>query len=172
MTYYHDTFSTPVGDFTAAVDETGALAAASFGDFKSSPWTPQLTADGGTLAHAPARLAKVRRQVAEYFSGKRREFDLPLAPFSGTEHQRRVWKTLCEIPFGETRSYGDLAKQLDSSPRAVGRANATNVIPLIVPCHRVIGADGSLTGFAYGVAMKQKLLTHEGARIAVQEELF
>lgn len=172
MNYYHDTFSTPVGDFTASLDETGALAATAFGDFESFPWTSCLTANGSTLKHAPGRLSKVRRQVTEYFSGKRREFDLPLAPCLGTDHQRRVWECLLKIPSGETRSYGDLARQLGSSPRAVGRANATNVIPLIVPCHRVIGADGSLTGFAYGVGMKQKLLIHEGARIAVQEELF
>ncbi|MDR1010466.1 MAG: methylated-DNA--[protein]-cysteine S-methyltransferase [Opitutaceae bacterium] len=162
MTYYHDTLSTPVGDITATVDENGALAATSFGDFASSPWTPHLTANGNTLTRSPARLAHVCAQIAGYFAGHRRCFELPLAPFTGTEHQRRVWAALCEIPFGETRAYGDLAKKLATSPRAVGRANATNVIPLIVPCHRVIGADGSLTGFAYGVEMKRRLLVHEG----------
>ncbi len=164
MKYYYDTFVTPVGDFTAAVDENGAVAATAFGDFESTSWeTSVLNKDGNTLAHAPACLAKVRAQIAGYFSGKLREFDLPLAPFIGTEYQRRVWDELRKIPFGETRSYGDLAKKLRSSPRAVGRANGSNIIPLIVPCHRVIGVDGSLTGFAYGVDMKRKLLVHEGA---------
>lgn len=163
MKYYYDTFVTPVGGFTAVVDENEAVAATAFGDFKSTSWeTSLLNKDGNTLAHAPARLANVRKQIAAYFSGKRRAFDLPLAPFAGTEYQRRVWDALLKIPFGETRSYGDLAKKLRSSPRAVGNANGANIIPLIVPCHRVIGADGSLTGFAYGVDMKRKLLVHEG----------
>jgi methylated-DNA-[protein]-cysteine S-methyltransferase len=103
--------------------------------------------------------------VLAYFSGKRHAFDLSIAP-AGTPFQQRVWTALQRIPFGETRSYGALAKTLASGARAIGRANATNPICLIVPCHRVIGADGSLTGFAFGEDVKRQLLTHEGALAA------
>jgi methylated-DNA-[protein]-cysteine S-methyltransferase len=163
MTYYHDTIATPVGPFTAAVDETGALLATAFTLHEAAPWFPALAATGRTPRHAPGRLEAVRVQITEYFAGARRDFTLPLAPFAGTPHQRRVWAALREIPHGETLTYGALAKRLASSPRAVGRANATNLIPLLIPCHRVIGADGALTGFAYGLALKRRLLDHEHA---------
>jgi len=178
MLCHYDTFSTPVGDFSAAVDETGALAATAFGGKKAllARFPSAARAGAGArarggvseiaLARAPAKLAAVRAQVGEYFAGKRRAFDLPLASAGGTPHQRRVRAALLAIPFGETRSYGGLAKQLGSSPRAVGRANATNPISLIVPCHRVIGADGSLTGYAFGGEIKRRLLAHEAARFA------
>jgi methylated-DNA-[protein]-cysteine S-methyltransferase len=97
-------------------------------------------------------LPAAARQLKEYFAGKRREFDLPLR-MEGTEFQQRVWRELTKIPFGETRSYGS---------RAVGLANGRNPIAVIVPCHRVIGADGSLTGFGGGLDRKEWLLTHEG----------
>ena len=99
-----------------------------------------------------------------YFAGKLRKFTLRLAP-EGTPFQQKVWSALRRIPFGVTRSYGEIAAQLDNpkASRAVGRANGTNPICLIVPCHRVIGADGSLTGFAYGEKIKRRLLEHEGA---------
>lgn len=108
-------------------------------------------------------LAQAARQLREYFAGERRQFDLPLQ-MHGTEFQRRVWRELTEIPFGETWSYGQLAKRLDnpSACRAVGLANGKNPIAIIVPCHRVIGADGSLTGFGGGLPRKEWLLTHEG----------
>ena len=177
MHYYYDTFiAPPAGDITAVVDENGALVATCFGGLGAATWNAALSAYlagcGGTLARAPGRLQKVRGQTDEYFSGKRRDFDLPLAPFSGTAHQRRVWSALCAIPFGETRSYGALAKTLGSSPRAVGRANATNLIPLFIPCHRVIGADGALTGFAYGVEIKRRLLKHEKQKMGSEDFLF
>ena len=98
--------------------------------------------------------------MVDYLAGKRADFDIPLAP-SGTAFQQRVWEALREIPRGETRSYGALAKKLRSSARAVGRANATNPICVTVPCHRVIGMDGSLTGFAFGVETKRRLLALE-----------
>jgi len=108
-------------------------------------------------------LPAAARQLKEYFAGKRREFDLPLR-MEGTEFQRRVWRELTKIPFGETRSYGQLAKRLNNpnGSRAVGLANGRNPIAVIVPCHRVIGADGSLTGFGGGLDRKEWLLTHEG----------
>jgi methylated-DNA-[protein]-cysteine S-methyltransferase len=108
-------------------------------------------------------LPEAVRQLSEYFSGRRRQFDLPLR-LIGTEFQMRVWQQLTAIPFGETWSYGQLAKRLEnpSACRAVGLANGKNPIAIIVPCHRVIGADGSLTGFGGGLPRKQWLLAHEG----------
>jgi methylated-DNA-[protein]-cysteine S-methyltransferase len=103
------------------------------------------------------------RQLKEYFAGSRRQFDLPLK-MAGTEFQQKVWRQLTEIPFGETCSYGQLARKIGNAnaSRAVGLANGRNPIAVIVPCHRVIGADGSLTGFGGGLPRKQWLLAHEG----------
>ena len=108
-------------------------------------------------------LHEAARQLGEYFAGKRKVFDLPLK-MEGTEFQKRVWRQLTKIPFGETWSYGQLARRLDNpnGSRAVGLANGRNPIAVIVPCHRVIGADGSLTGFGGGIPRKQWLLSHEG----------
>jgi methylated-DNA-[protein]-cysteine S-methyltransferase len=103
----------------------------------------------------------VREQLDEYFAHARRTFELPLAPL-GTAFERAVWARLTRIPFGETVTYGQLAAELGSAPRAVGRANGRNPISIIVPCHRVIGADGRLTGYAGGLATKRGLLAHEG----------
>jgi methylated-DNA-[protein]-cysteine S-methyltransferase len=104
----------------------------------------------------------VKRQLDEFFAGQRTTFDLPTAP-AGTEFQKRVWAELTRIPYGETISYAELARRVGSegAARAVGRANATNPIAVVVPCHRVIGADGSLTGYAYGVELKRSLLDFE-----------
>jgi methylated-DNA-[protein]-cysteine S-methyltransferase len=109
-------------------------------------------------------LAAAVRQLTEYFAGTRREFDLPLRP-QGTAFQQRVWRELTEIPYGETWSYGELAKRIDkpSASRAVGLANGRNPISILVPCHRVIGADGSLTGYGGGLDRKRWLLAHEGS---------
>jgi methylated-DNA-[protein]-cysteine S-methyltransferase len=122
------------------------------------------------LAHAAA-------QLAEYFAGERRAFDLPLAP-RGTAFQEHVWRALQDIPFGETRSYGEQARAIGrpAASRAVGAANGRNPIAIIVPCHRVIGADGSLTGFGGGLPAKRWLLDHEariaGPRRPTQPDLF
>jgi methylated-DNA-[protein]-cysteine S-methyltransferase len=104
----------------------------------------------------------VRGQLSEYFAGERRSFDLPLSA-TGTEFQRRVWAALIEIPYGQTTTYGAVAGSLGSpgASRAVGLANGQNPISIIVPCHRVIGADGSMTGYGGGVPAKQWLLAHE-----------
>jgi methylated-DNA-[protein]-cysteine S-methyltransferase len=108
-------------------------------------------------------LAETVRQLTEYFAGTRREFDLPLR-LAGTAFQQRVWRELTEIPYGETWSYGQLAKRINkpSASRAVGLANGRNPISILVPCHRVIGANGSLTGYGGGLERKQWLLAHEG----------
>ena len=104
------------------------------------------------------------RQLDEYFAGERKEFDLPLS-LEGTEFQLLVLEELKQIPYGETTSYGDIAKRIGrpKAVRAVGAANGRNPLPIVVPCHRVIGSDGSLTGFAGGLALKQLLLEMEGA---------
>ena len=103
-------------------------------------------------------------QLEDYFAGGRRDFDLPLAPV-GTDFQRRVWRALTSIPYGETISYGELARRIGNpqAARAVGLANGANPLPIIVPCHRVIGANGSLTGFGGGLPIKQALLVLEGS---------
>ncbi|MGB7756032.1 MAG: methylated-DNA--[protein]-cysteine S-methyltransferase [Salinisphaera sp.] len=109
-----------------------------------------------------AAFAEVRRQLDAYFEGRRTTFDLPLAP-AGTAFQKMVWAALAEIPFGHTENYGELARRIGSpgAARAVGLANGRNPIPIIVPCHRVIGADGSLTGYGGGIERKRWLLQHE-----------
>lgn len=108
-------------------------------------------------------LAEAAGQLREYFAGERREFQLPLAPV-GTDFQQRVWRALTEIPYGVTESYGDLARRIGAGPsasRAVGLANGRNPISIVVPCHRVIGASGSLTGYGGGLERKQFLLALE-----------
>jgi methylated-DNA-[protein]-cysteine S-methyltransferase len=107
-------------------------------------------------------LDEARRQLEAYFAGELREFDLPLAP-EGSEFQLRVWEQLRAIPYGETISYGELARRVGdpAAARAVGLANGRNPLPVIVPCHRVIGADGALTGFGGGLERKRRLLELE-----------
>ncbi|WP_028693987.1 methylated-DNA--[protein]-cysteine S-methyltransferase [Pseudomonas cremoricolorata] len=108
-------------------------------------------------------LQETARQLGEYFAGQRQQFELPL-DFHGTDFQRQVWAALLSIPFGETRSYAQIAQQIGrpQAMRAVGAANGRNPISIIAPCHRVIGASGSLTGFAGGLPVKQHLLSLEG----------
>ena len=112
--------------------------------------------------HDPAGLAESAAQLAAYFAGERTDFDLPLAP-PGTEFQQRVWRLLLEIPYGETTTYGALAQRLGNprTVRAVGLANGRNPISIVVPCHRVIGANGTLVGYGGGLERKRTLLAHE-----------
>jgi methylated-DNA-[protein]-cysteine S-methyltransferase len=133
---------------------------------------PSVAGDGATSAApledwrpAPTRsgvLAEAADQLAAYFAGELRHFDLPLQ-LDGTEFQRRVWTALQEIPYGTTAGYGELAQRLGSpgASRAVGLANGRNPVAIVVPCHRVIGADGTLTGFGGGLPCKRWLLDHE-----------
>ena len=123
--------------------------------------------DTMTLAPQQPILLAAERQLTEYFAGARTEFDLPLQP-DGSEFQKRVWQALRKIPFGQTRSYLDLAKAVGSAKaaRAVGAANGKNPLSIIVPCHRAIGSDGSLTGFAGGLETKAALLALETRPIA------
>ena len=108
-------------------------------------------------------LALVRDQLTDYFDGRLTDFSLPLAP-PGTPFQHRVWRAMCDIPHGEVRSYGQLAKILKTGPRAVGTACARNPLPVLIPCHRVVGANGALTGYTGGdgLATKDFLLNLEG----------
>ncbi len=114
-----------------------------------------------------ARFKEAIRQLREYFAAARQEFDLPIAP-RGTPFQERVWQELRRIPFGETASYGAIAERIGNPKacRAVGLANSKNPIPIIIPCHRIIGKDGSLTGFGGGLTVKQQLLDLESRAIA------
>jgi methylated-DNA-[protein]-cysteine S-methyltransferase len=111
-------------------------------------------------------IAEAVRQLKQYFAGKRVDFDLPLAP-EGTEFQRTVWRRLQEIPYGETISYGELAKRVGNpkASRAVGAANGSNPIPIVIPCHRVIGSNGKLTGFGGGLPTKERLLALESRQL-------
>jgi methylated-DNA-[protein]-cysteine S-methyltransferase len=117
---------------------------------------------GDLHAAAAPVLTVAARQLAEYFAGARHVFDLALAPV-GTPFQRLVWRALAAIPFGETRAYGEIARAIGRSAasRAVGAANGKNPFAIVVPCHRVIGASGELTGYAGGMAAKRWLLAHE-----------
>ena len=162
MTLHAATFATPCGPFSVAVNDTGAVVATAFGDL--ARLRQRLPKESNPIGYSGSLIAPVKKQVDAYFAGKLREFTLPLAA-EGTEFQKRVWAALVAIPHGETRSYGQLAAALGNpgASRAIGRANATNPICLIVPCHRVIGADGSLTGFAFGEDIKRWLLDLEGS---------
>lgn len=120
--------------------------------------------DGEWIEGLHPLIDEAQRQLDQFFAGKRRVFDLPLAP-RGTPFQLTVWNALRAIPFGETWTYGDLARHIgqSSAVRAVGAANGRNPIPIVIPCHRVIGSDGSLTGFGGGLPTKEFLLRLEGA---------
>ncbi len=149
------------------VEEGGALVAIHF----------DAPADGSPRHErgGSAVLTRAHQQLSEYFAGSRREFDLPLRP-AGTEFQRRVWDVLATVPWGTTTTYGAIAARLGLPPgasRAVGAANGANPLPVVLPCHRVIGSDGTLTGYAGGLERKALLLRLEGvATEADQDALF
>ena len=158
MSYYQHTMPSPVGTLTLVATDDALVA---------------IRWEGEDDARAPRADARARRritrscataeaQLSEYFAGERRVFDLTLAP-RGTPFQLAGWQALLAIPFGETRSYREIARAIGqpSATRAVGAANGRNPLPIVAPCHRVIGADGSLTGFGGGLANKRWLLDHE-----------
>jgi methylated-DNA-[protein]-cysteine S-methyltransferase len=157
---YFERFNTLIGILTIAADAEGLRHI----EFPSNRhpvdrvgWMPD--AHGSVLD----MLRATRGQLLEYFAGTRRTFDLPLRP-QGTAFQMDVWRALAAIPYGETWSYRDLARAIDKpdAVRAVGAANGRNPLPIVLPCHRVIGADGSLTGFGGGLPTKERLLRLEG----------
>lgn len=143
---------TPVGPFSVTVDGE-AVTAVRFGRHG-------VAAD--SAEELPPVLAQAVGQLREYFAGERREFSLPLAP-QGTPFQRKVWAALCEIPYGETRTYGQIAARIGQpgAARAVGMANNRNPVGVVVPCHRVVGASGALVGYAAGLPVKEFLLRLE-----------
>jgi len=158
-------FASPVGELVLTASDTG-LTGIYFPTSRHGP-PPVERADwveDDGRQPATAILARARRQLEEYFAGTRTTFDVPLAP-TGTPFEQRVWEALRAIPYGTTTSYGVLARQLGDprATRAVGAANGRNPIPIIVPCHRVVGARGELTGFGGGIDRKRWLLEHEGA---------
>ena len=152
-------FESPVGRLKLVASDKGLVAVLWQNDRPERVPLTELVEDEKQKV-----LVDTERQLDEYFAGKRREFSLPL-DMRGTRFQRDVWEALLAIPFGETRSYGELAKKLGSpaASRAVGAANGRNPISIVVPCHRVIGASGKLTGFAGGLDLKARLLEIEGA---------
>ncbi len=164
MNAYVETVDSPAGPLTFAINDDGALLFVSFleGNYPTTI-EEDLTREGYACLVDTERTAAARTQLVEYASGARQTFDLPVV-LVGTEWQQAVWTALMQVPFGETRTYGDIARSLGrpQASRAVGRANGTNRIPLVIPCHRIIGADGSLTGFGGGLHLKTALLTHEG----------
>ncbi|QKR99172.1 methylated-DNA--[protein]-cysteine S-methyltransferase [Sphingomonas sp. CL5.1] len=151
------TVASPVGALTLVADDDSLVAILWE---KDDPARVPLPATVAAPDHPV--LAEAGRQLDEYFAGRRRAFDLPLR-FRGTEFQRAVWSALLAIPFGETSSYGAIARSLGrpGAARAVGAANGRNPISIVAPCHRVVGASGALTGFAGGLAAKETLLALE-----------
>ncbi|GAW95022.1 methylated-DNA--protein-cysteine methyltransferase [Colwellia marinimaniae] len=160
---YTDYLDTPLGLFEFMASEQGICQAIFCGD----------KVCGGEPAQGKTNdiTALCKQQLTEYFAGERQVFTLPLAPL-GTSFQQSVWRCLTEIPFGQVKSYGDIAKMLNKpkAAQAVGGANGRNPITLIVPCHRVIGADGALTGYAGGIERKLWLLKHEGVSVKVSDD--
>jgi methylated-DNA-[protein]-cysteine S-methyltransferase len=166
MTIYRR-LQTPVGELLLTASDT-ALTGVYFPTSRRGP-PPTHRADWaedagqGPTGPTSEMLARAVQQLNEYFAGQRTTFDLPLEAM-GSVFEHRVWKALRSIPYGTTTSYGDLAKRLGdpSATRAVGSANGKNPIPIIIPCHRVVGANGDLTGFGGGLDRKRWLLEHEG----------
>lgn len=157
MTLATTLFPSPVGILTLVASDAGLVAVLWEEDDPARVKLPatQVDEDHPVLRQTAA-------QLADYFAGARQQFDLPL-DFRGTAFQQRVWAALLAIPFGETRSYGAIASAIDqpTASRAVGAANGRNPISIIAPCHRVVGSNGALTGFAGGLATKTWLIDHE-----------
>ncbi len=165
---FRSLFESPFGVLNLAVDADGTLVELWLPNRKRRDVSPE-----PFPREANDAMRGVKAQLDEYFAGNRRTFDLALAP-SGSPFERRVWARLREIPYGATTSYGAIATEfgLINGARAVGRANGANPIPIIIPCHRVIGADRSLTGFGGGLPLKQALLELEGAIAPPDPQLF
>ncbi len=158
-------FETRFGAFGAVVDGAGTLVRFRFHAERRPDYGVE---DDAAVAH-------VRAQVEEYCAGTRREFDLETHAEEGSEFERAVWNAMTEIPFGETVSYGAIARALGGGPdaaRAVGVACNRNPIPLVVPCHRVVGADGALVGFGGGLPLKRALLDFESVIVGRPRDLF
>jgi methylated-DNA-[protein]-cysteine S-methyltransferase len=163
MNYYLEEIETPLGDLLLAVDEDGRLVRIDFPDQDGRAKAERaLAGRGNAVCEDSSRTAAVADQLREYFDGRRQSFELEVAP-RGSEFQLAVWDELTRIPYGETRSYGEVATAVrrPGAARAVGRAVGSNPISIVIPCHRVIGADGSLTGLGGGIDFKRGLLALE-----------
>src|SRR5258708_3602809 len=161
MIFYTE-IPSPVGRLLLAAGEDGALQVLSFQDGRKARLPdPEWRADAAPFAEAI-------RQLRDYWAGNLRDFDLPLAP-QGTPFQLTVWKALCAIPYGATISYGELARRIGNvhASRAVGLANGSNPIAIVIPCHRVIGSNGKLTGYGGGLPIKQNLLALEQRQLTL-----
>jgi methylated-DNA-[protein]-cysteine S-methyltransferase len=167
----HTTISTTIGELTLVADENGAITGVEFGAREAAAngasdtagdRAGETAASAATNPEATAALEAAAAQLREYLAGERTDFDLPLRP-QGNEFELAVWAELLQIPYGETTSYGEIARRIGhpGAARAVGRANGRNPIAIVVPCHRVIGSDGSLTGYGGGLDLKRALLTLE-----------
>jgi methylated-DNA-[protein]-cysteine S-methyltransferase len=158
MDYAHTAFASPVGRLTLVGSDRGLVAVLWEND---DPARVRIGAPVENNRHPV--LVEVAEQLGDYFAGRRTRFDVPL-DFRGTDFQKSVWSALLTIPFGETRTYAEIARQIGrpTAFRAVGAANGRNPVSIIAPCHRVIGSDGSLTGFAGGLEAKNFLLRLEG----------
>ena len=152
MPFCYTYLPSPIGSLLLVADDNG-LRQINF-PVKGAPVQP-----AADCSENPQALAECVRQLRAYFSGELERFELPLAPH-GTAFQQKVWTELCTIPYGETISYGELARRIGNpnASRAVGLANGSNPIPIIIPCHRVIGSSGKLTGYGGGLPIKEKLL--------------
>jgi methylated-DNA-[protein]-cysteine S-methyltransferase len=159
----------PIGKLRIAVTATGALARIEMQEAPMTQKSEPPPAREGEQANA-ARCAHVTKQLADYFAGRRTSFELELAA-EGTQFQQKAWNALQKIPFGKTRSYQEQAQKIGkpTAMRAIGAANGRNPVPIVVPCHRVIGKDGSLTGFSAGVDKKRWLLDHEQRVLAASK---
>ena len=169
MNAYLETVPSPAGPLTFAVDDTGALRWVRFDDGSYRDADAEARAhEGFVLREDRARTARAAEQFREYAAGARRTFDLPVV-LDGTPWQQAIWRLLQGIPYGETRTYAQLAAMIGrpGAARAFGRSNAMNRIPLVIPCHRVVGTAGSLTGFAGGTRLKASLLAHEARFAAI-----
>ena len=153
----YDTFESPYGEIMVAASERGLTGVY----FNRQKYQPRRDAEWKPDPKHPV-LKAAKKQLKEYFAGKRREFELPLDP-AGTAFQRSVWKAIARVPYGKTISYGELAKRsgFPEGPRAAGAATGRNPIGIVVPCHRIVGANGSLTGYAGGLDRKRALLQLE-----------
>ena len=169
---YLGTVATPAGDATFAVNDDGILVGLQFveGHYPRT-FADALARDGYAPTTDAARTAAVYAAIEAYGRGALQTFDLPVELDTGTRWQAVVWRALREIPFGTVRTYGTLALAVGrpTAVRAVAKANATNRIPLVVPCHRVIGSNGSLTGFSGGLHLKARLIDHERRVLGMPE---
>jgi methylated-DNA-[protein]-cysteine S-methyltransferase len=162
MTYACKTIESPVGQLKLVASDEGLAAILWKGEDPRRVCLSPLVEDPDNPF-----LVETERQLGAYFAGRLKTFTVPL-DFKGTEFQKSVWRALLTIPFGETRSYGQIARQIGrpTAARAVGAANGKNPISIIAPCHRVIGSTGALTGFAGGLAAKERLLGIESGKVA------